>query len=291
MNLKNNKHLKEVESILDNWEVGKAYLVTNDLHGVDLVAEIDLEELGLGIEDRDKVAELLELHYDCSDYYFRYDPSAYTPLALVCSSSDDIFITYEDELCFPNRKSITLTAENKELEIIAYIEQWIQEEGIYSSIYTLDYYSNSPTSYHYHDSEEYKSLLFSDNEKKKEKEVDFLVEMLEFKKDLDENIRTLDYLPGELYNNLPQILQESDAYIEIISANIKDAHTLEIEFEIEDDEEDNLHKIVLDLLERGTIQQGDNDLSFRIKLSRLPNSIRFLKEWDDKIELITEEVA
>ena len=278
MNLKNNKHLKEVESILDNWEVEKAYLTSNDLHGVDLVAEIDIEELGLDIEDKDKLAELLELHYDGSDYYFRYEPSDYTPLALIASSCDDVFITYEDELCFPDKGSISLTAENKELEIIAYTEQWIKEEGIYPSIYTLDYYSNSPTSYNYHNSEEYKSLLFSDDAKKKEKEVDFLVEMLEFKKDLDENMRTLDYLPEELYNTLPKILQENDGYIEVISANIENTHTLEIEFEIEDDEENELHNIVLDLLEGGTIQQGENDLSFRIKLSRLPNSIRFLKE-------------
>ena len=47
MNLKDNKHLKEVEKILDTWDDNKGWLVTNDIHGVDLVAEINVKELGL----------------------------------------------------------------------------------------------------------------------------------------------------------------------------------------------------------------------------------------------------
>ena len=96
MNLSNNKHLKEVEKTLDNWDDNKGYLTTNDIHGVDLVAEINIEELNLDTEDKDEIAEALELHYDGSDYYFRRSKDDYMEFALDTNNlGDEVSIHFD----------------------------------------------------------------------------------------------------------------------------------------------------------------------------------------------------
>ena len=115
MNLKNNKHLKEVQSILDTWDESKGYLTTNDMQGVDLVSEIDITELELETDDDDEIAELLEKYYDGSDYYFHRNYQDYYKFALIASSCEEIFITYEGELCFPDKdsKRVKLSRDNR----------------------------------------------------------------------------------------------------------------------------------------------------------------------------------
>ena len=282
MNLKDNKHLKEVESILDKWDDSKGTLITNDIHGVDLVSEISIKELGLDIEDEDEIAELLELHYDGSDYFFQRNRDDYYDFALIASSCDEIFITFEGNLCFPEDKytqSVELSRDNREIEIIAYSLEWMNEHGCFPSIYQLDYYSNSPTLYNFYETNEYKALGLSDDEKKQVKEVDRLVQVIEFCKTLEENTQTLGDLPSEFYESLPELLQENDGEVEVLSVDSFDVHTMEIEFEI-----DELFDYQA-LLEKNIITKGDNDLTFKIKISTLSNSLRFIKDLDNKLSL------
>jgi len=281
MNLKDNKHLKEVESILDKWDVNKGTLITNDIHGVDLVSEISIKELGLDIEDEDEIAELLELHYDGSDYFFQRNKDDYYDFALIASSCEEIFITFEGDLCFPdqNTQSVKLSRDNREIEIIAYSLEWMNENGCFPSIYQLDYYSNSPTLYNFYETNEYKELGLSDDEKKQVAEIDRLVQVIEFCKTLEENTQTLGDLPHEFYESLPALLQENDGEVEVLSVDSFDVHTMEIEFEI-----DELFDYQ-SLIEKNIITEGDNDLTFKIKISTLSNSLRFIKDLDNKLSL------
>jgi len=280
MSLDNNKHLKEVEKILNDWNDKEGYLTTNDIHGVDLISQIDITKLGLETEDEDEIAELLETHYDGSDYYFQRDKDGYHEFALVISTCEEIFITFEGDLCFPdeNTKSVKLSTDNREIEIIAYALEWMHDNGCFPSIYELDYYSNSPTLYNFYETEEYKSL--SDEDEKQKKEVARLVEIIEFQKTLEEATQTLCDLPHEFYESMPEVLQENDGYIEVLSVDSFDSYTMKIEFEVEENEDD-----IITLLRKGTITQGENDASYTITISLLPNSVRFMKGLDDMLGL------
>ena len=295
MNLKDNKHLKEVESILDKWDIDKGYLTTNDLSGVDLISEISLKELKLEIEDEDEIAELLELHYDGSDYFFQRNKDDYYGFVLIASSCEEIFVTFEGYLCFPDSlESIKLSKENRELEIIAYSLEWMHNSGCFPSIFTLDYYSNSPTLYNFYETEEYKELGLSDKPEVQFKEVTSLVEILEFVKTLDENTMTLGELPNDFYEVLPNILKESDGELEVIEAEITNAHTMKIEFELDSDDDIIEYKALINegiLTKVISDKGGDNEYAFQIILSTLPNSIRFLKGLDGILGLTTQEIA
>jgi len=283
MSLDNNKHLKEVEKILDNWNDKEGYLTTNDIQGVDLVSEIDITKLGLETEDEDEIAELLELHYDGSDYHFQRDKDSYCEFAIVVSSCEEIFVTFEGDLCFPdnNTKSVKLSRDNREVEIIAYSLEWMHENGCFPSIYLLDYYSNSPELFNFYEMDEYKAL--SDDDKKQKKEVERLVQIIELQKTLEENTQSLDGLPYEFYEALPEILQQYDGEYEILLVDSFDAHTLTIEFEAPDyeDEEDEMEK----LKKLGKVTQGNTEISYYITISLLPNSVRFMKGLDDVLGL------
>lgn len=293
MNLDKNKHLKEVEKILNDWDENKGYLTTNDIHGVDLIAPINIKELGLDddLED-DEIAEILELHYDNSDFYFRYDKDDYHEFSIVVSSCEEIFITFEDELCFPDgdSKSVRLSKENREIEIIVYTLEWMNEHGCFPAIYELDYYSNSPTLYNYHESEEYKALNLSDDEKKQAQEVDRLLLIIEFQRYLEENTQTLGELPSEFYEALPELLQRQDGYVEVLSVDSFDAYTMSIEFQTDDLEDDELDEFT-GLLKKGIVTEGSNDLAYKITISLLPNSVRFMKGLDDMLGLTIKEAA
>lgn len=284
MHLSNNKHLKEVEKILDNWDDKEGYLCTNDIHGVDLVSPIDITKLGLEIEDEDEIAELLEAHYEGSDYYFQREKDSYYEFALVSSSCEEIFITFEGDLCFPDRntKSVKLSRDNREIEIIAYSLEWMHDNGMFPAIYQLDYDSNSPEHYNFYETDEYKAL--SDNDEKQKKEVARLVEIIEFQKTLEENTQNLYDLPAEFYEALPSVLQNNDGLIEILSVDSFDAYTMNIEFETEDIAGVELDELAK-LIKKGTITEGKNNLSFEISISILPNSIRFMKGLDDMLGL------
>jgi len=289
MNLKNNKHLKEVEKILDDWDENKGYLVTNDIQGVDLISEINIKKLGLDIEDEDEIAEMLEAHYDGSDYFFRYSKDDYCKFALVVSSCEEIFITFEGDLCFPDKesKSVKLSKDNREIEIMAYALEWMHDNGCFPSIYELDYYGYSPTLYNFYDTEEYKKL--SSDDKKQKEEVDRLVEIIEFQKQLDETTLNLGDLPSKFYEALPKLLQTNDGYIEVLSVDSFDAYTLTFEFDLEDLEDDALEEIEK-LIEKKVILSGIfQEGSYKITVSLLPNSVRFITGLDDKISLVTKE--
>jgi len=292
MNLKKNKHLKEVEKILDDWDENKGYLTANDQHGVDLISPIDIKELDLDIEDEDEIATILEQHYDNSDYLFEREKDGYHEFALVASSCEDIIITYEGHLCFPETNdettSVKLSSDNREIEIIAYTLEWMNESGYFPSIYQHDY-NGCPTSYNFHDTNEYKALNLSDDEKKQAKEVSRLVEIIEFQKYLEENTQSLGELPHEFYEALPTFLQENDGDFEVISVESFDAHTLTIEFEAPDYDEDlgGLEELLI----KKTITQGNSEFGYSITISLLPNSVRFMKGLDDLLGLTLKETA
>ena len=292
MNLENNNHLKEVEKILDNWDMNKGTLVTNDIHGVDLVSEINIKELGLETEDEDEIAELLELHYDGSYYFFQRNKDDYYEFALVASSCDEIFITYEGQLCFPesDSKSVKLSREDREIEIIAYSLEWMHDNGCFPSIYQLDYYSNSPTLYNFYETKEYKELHLSDDDKIQAEQVQDLVGIIEFKRYLEENTQTLGELPHRFYEALPELLQTNDGYIEVLSVDSFDVYTMSIEFETDDLEDDELDEFT-GLLKKGIITEGSNDLTYKITISLLPNSVRFMKGLDDVLGLTIKEAV
>ena len=297
MNLEDNKHLKEVEKILDNWDINKGYLVTNDNHGVDLIAEINIKELGFEVEDEDDLHDALELHYDGANYYYQRNKDDYYSFALIASSCEEIFITYEGDLCFPdeNTKAVTLSSENREIEIIAYSLEWMHETGCFPSIFSLDYFSNSPTPYNFYETNEYKALGLSDDDKVQAKEVEMLVSIIEFTKTLDVRTQTLGDLPFAFYEALPEELQKNDGYTEVISVEHFDQHTMEIEFELEEEEdEENCLEVLCNkgILTKGTSDKGgDCEYAYIIKISLLPNSVRFMKGLDDVLGLTTREVA
>ena len=292
MNLDKNKHLKEVEKILNDWDDNKGYLTTNDMHGVDLIAPIDISKLGLDTEDEDEIAEILEQHYDNSDFYFRYGKDGYDEFTLVASSGEEIFITFEGDLCFPegNTNSVKLSKENREIEIIVYTLEWMNEHGCFPAIYQLDYYSNSPTLYNFYETNEYKALNLSDDEKKQAQEVDRLLLIIEFQRYLDENTQTLGELPSEFYEALPELLQTQDGYVEVLSVDSFDAYTMSIEFQIDDLEDNELDEFT-GLLMKGIVTEGSNDLAYKITISLLPNSVRFMKGLDDILGLTIKEAA
>jgi len=286
MSLDNNKHLKEVEKILNDWNVKEGYLTTNDIHGVDLISQIDITKLNLETEDEDEIAELLELHYDGSDYFFQRDKDGYHEFALTISTCEEIFITFENELCFPNdTKSVKLSSDNREIEIIAHALEWMHENGCFTGIYQLDYYSNSPESYNFYETNEYKALGLSDEDEKQKKEVARLVEVIKFQKELEETTLTVGHLPTEFYEAMPEILQRYDGDFEILSVDSFDAHTMTIEFEAPDYEAPGEEHEMEKLKELGKIKQGNNDISYIITISLLPNSVRFMKGLDDMLGL------
>jgi len=285
MRLENNPHLKEVEKILNDWDESKGYLTTNDIHGVDLVAPIDLKELGIEGTDEELI-HLLEMHYDGSDYYFRHNKDDYHEVALVASSCEEIFVTFENELCFPDgdTKSIKLSSEDKEIEIIAYSLEWMHDKGMFPAIYQLDYYGNSPTLYKYQETNEYKELKLSEDDKKQYEEVSRLVEIIEFKKRLNETTQSLGELPSKFYEALPKELQEQDGNCEVFTVESFDAYTMRIEFETDDLEGEEMEGIH-ELVKKGTITYGQNNMTFWITISLLPNSVRFLKGLDNTLSL------
>jgi len=281
MNLTNNKHLKEVEKVLDNWNVKEGYLTTNDTNGVDLLSEINIAELGLDTEDEDEIANLLEMHYDGSDYYFQHEKDNYYPFALVMSSCEEIFITSNNELVFPdNTANVKLSKDNTETEIIVFSLEWMLDNGCYPSIYQLDYYENSPEVYNFYETNEYKALCLSEDETKQTEEINRLVTIIEFQRYLEDNTQTLAEIPLEFYNKLPSVLQANDGYIEVLSVDSLDAYTMEIEFETEDIEGEELDELT-GLIKKGILKEGSNDLSYIIKMSLITNSVRFIKELDE----------
>jgi len=281
MSLANNKHLKEVEKILDNYDIVKGYLTTNDIQGVDLISEIDITKLNLDTEDKDEIAELLETHYEDSEYYFQHDKDGCYEFAIAISSGEEIFVTYEGDLCFPDdTESVKLSSDNREVEIIVYSLEWMHENGCFPSIYQLDYYSNSPELYNFYETNEYKSLGLSDDDEKQKKEVERLVVLADIIRSLEDQSQKVDDLPEEFYEAVPKLLKDHCSYFDIINATIVDAHTLEIYIELEpDDIEDRLDDFNK-LVKKGTLNKGDDDYCFTIALSILPNSVRFIKGLD-----------
>ncbi len=285
MDLKNNKHLKEVQAILDNWDEQKGWLTTNDIGGVDLVSEIDLKKLGFQDIDEEEILDALELHYDGSDYYFSRDYHGGGP-SLIASSSEEIFITYENELYFPDRdkKNIKLSNDNWNTEVLAYSLQWMHESGIFPSIYKLDYYGNSPTIVKFHEWEDYKRL--SSDDKKQFEEVERLVDICDLIKNMNESTYTIGDLPKKFYDALPQVIKQNDGTLEIMEVGNFDPYTLEITFRAEDMEEEDLDE-VRELISKGTLVELPNGYDFKITISLLSNAIRFIKGLDDTLGLVT----
>ena len=288
MKLKNNKHLKEVEKVLNDWDSKKGYLTTNDINGVDLISPIDIKKLGFKNKDEDEIADLLELHYDGSDFYFRKSKDDYHPFALVLSTCEEIFVTYDGELCFPDKdtKSIKLSKENRELEILAYSLQWMHKSGCFPGIYELDYYSNSPTSISFYDCEEYKKL--STDDKKQAEEVDALVNLCEFIRRLEDNTTCIGELPSKFYETLPQVLQHNDGYLEVIKVGNFDSYTLTLDFNVESELEAEDIEELQNLTKKGILTEHTNGITFTITINLLPNSVRFMKGLDDMLGLSME---
>lgn len=290
MKLKNNKHLKEVEKVLNDWDTKKGYLTTNDIGGVDLISPIDIKKLGFKNKDDDEIADLLELHYDGSDFYFRKSKDDYHPYSLVLSTCEEIFVSYNGELCFPDKdtKSIKLSKDNQELEILVYSLEWMHDSGCFPAIYKLDYYGNDPTLVNFSDWEEYKKL--STDENKQAEEVNNLVAILDFVRKLEENTKSVGELPSKFYETLPLVLQHNDGYLEVVKVNSFDAYTLSFEFNVESELEAEDIEEFQNLTSKGILIENANGITFTITISLLSNSVRFMKGLDDMLGL-TLEVA
>lgn len=280
MNLENNAHLKEVEKILDNWDTVKGYLTTNEEDGVDLISTIDLDKLGFeeGTEE-DEILEALEKHYEGSDYYFEKERYGNKEPALVISSCEEIFVTFEGELHFPDKdsKNVKLSKDDfdRRMEILVYSLEWMHSNGCFPSIYQLDYYGNSPTIINIMEWEEYKALNTDDN--KQFHEVERLLKVIELKRSLENTTPTLGDIPEEFYKKLPKVLSSNDGNIEVMEVNHYDADSLEITFYLEELEDDELLEFKK-LMDKGTITEGEKTDWYKIHIPLLTQSIQFIKE-------------
>jgi len=276
MDLSNNKYLKEVETILDNWDEKKGCLTTNDIGGVDLVSDIDLKKLGLGDMDNEEILDALEEHYEGSDYHFSKDNNG-CGTALIASSSEEIFITHSNELCFPDRKakSIKLSKENRGAEIVAYSLEWMHDNGIFCSIYELDYYGNSPRLIRLNEMEEYKQL--SDDDIEQKLEVASLVEICDLIRKMDDSTTTLGELPSKFYGFLPEVLKRNDGFLEIMAIGSFGPYSLEVTFRAEDMEEEDLEE-VKGLINKGNIAELPNGYDFKTTIHQLSYAEKFIKD-------------
>ena len=280
MNLEKNQHLKEVEKILDNWDTNKGYLTTNEEDGVDLVSTIDLAKLGFEEgTDEDEILEALEKHYEGSDYYFEKERYGNKEPALVISTCEEIFITFEGELVFPDKdtKNVKLSKDDfdRKMEILVYSLDWMLETGYYPAIYELDYYGNSPTLVNFSEWEEYKAL--NTDEKKQYEEVQRLLKIIELKRSLENTTPTLEDLPEEFYKKLPNVLSNNDGNIEIMEVNHYDADSLEVSFLCEELEDNELLEFKK-LMDKGTITEGEKTDWYKIYIPLHTQSIQFIKE-------------
>jgi len=277
MNLENTKHLKEVETILDNWNEHKGDLVINDYNGVDLIVPIDIEKLNLKTNTSDTVA-LLKEHYEDSVYSFEYDPNGFNEIALSVSSSEEIFVTPEGTLCFPDdASSITLSKDNREIEILAHSLDWMHNSGITCSIYELDY-NGSPSLLKYAEWEAYKML--SDDEEKQKTEIERLLEIITCNEYLNNNLMHIGSIPAEFYDVLPPVLQENDGYLEVLDIVGFDTFTMTLDIEVT--EAHMVETADLEAIKKLSEKNWKSKYGacFRVRVSILPNSIRFLKGLD-----------
>ena len=280
MSLENNVHLKAVEKILDNWDTVKGNLTTNDEDGVDLVSAIDLSKLGFEEgTDEDEILEALEKHYEGSEYYFEKERYGNKEPALVISSYEEIFVTYEGELHFPDKdsKNIKLSKDDfdRRMEIIVYSLNWMHDGGSFPSIYELDYYG-SPTLVNFTEWEEYKALHMEDN--KQYKEIQILLSVINLKKSLDETTRTLGELPEEFYKKLPKVLSSNDGNAEIMEISNYDAYSIELSFVCEDFEDDGDTEEFNNLIDKGILTDGADKSWYKIYISIRPQSVQFIME-------------
>ena len=273
--LKDNKYLKELEIATDNWDEKFGYLTTNNEDGVDFVVTIDTSKLGFPEDtEKDEIIEALELHFDGSAFYLGKDYN--DEPALISSSCEEIFITYEGDLVFPGRDgdSIKLSKDNADLEALVYSLAWMHEHGIFNSIYKLDYYGNSPEVFNYTEMEEYKAL--SSDDKKQYQEIESLKEILELERSLKETTITLGELPTDFYNKLPTVLSKNDGLLEIIEISNYDPYNLDVTFLCEELEEDDLEEFEK-LMKKGEITDVGNS-HYKIGVSLRTKAINFIME-------------
>ena len=278
MNLKENLHLKEVEKILDSWDTVKGYLTTNEDDGVDLVSAIDISKLGFPEDtEEEEIFEALELHYDGGDYYFVRELYGNKEPALIVSTCEEIFVTYEGELVFPDKDSdsIKLSKDERDIEILVYSLNWMHEKGMFPTVYRLDYYGNSPEVINVFDFPEYK--MFSQDEKKQYAEVERMVEILNIKRKLNDTTLTLGEIPLKFYEKLPEVLKSNDGNIELMEVRDFNVDSLEVSFLLEELEDDELIEFKK-LQDKGIVDEGDKMDWYRINIKLHTNAIQFIKE-------------
>lgn len=270
MDLKSNSYLREIETALNNWDTHKGFLRTNDIQGVDLLIEIEPDKLGLDA-DEDTVQQMLEDHYENSDFCFQLEVEEKT-LWLTTSSCEDVFITYDNVFIYPSGKLHSLNKEYTHWDILATLEEHFEDSGIYSSVYNLDYNGN-PDLCNYSEWEEYKQL--SSDEKKKKEQLEGISDTLTFLMELEQSSLTLEDIPSEFNKVIPQELKDYLHEIEILSVVDFNIGILKLEVEIISETAEELKEFLDKIPQQKESKYG---VQIELTLDTIPQAIRYIKE-------------
>jgi hypothetical protein len=276
--LEKNEYLKKQIIKLENWD--HDYLRTNDISGVDAIVYLDMKEFGDLVNDENFEDELSSFLDDYSIHYSSDNNE------ISISTSDEAFVCYlGKELYLPEQQKTEKILSDFHTWLL--LEEHILSNGILSGIYQLGYYG---------DCSEYKfdknyMESFSEDEKKRLKEVREILEIFDFTKNFDSHTVHHVDLPTKIYEKLPQVIKNLDS-CEIMKLEDITAECFNIVFEIEIDEENGGDDLRESLLANGFKEVGGdfrygNYVHFETTIAYKDNAIRFIMGGGDEMSFVS----
>jgi len=257
--IEKNIYLEEQMAKLENWDVD--YFHMNDIGGVDAKIYLDYKKFGY-IHKHSRFKEALEEYLDNCMIGIFFDKQND---CLSISSSEEAFINYMGD---------ELIIDGEYMPIKDDFDTWLKYEqkiiatGTYYGLYKAGYYGDCDP---YKFDEDY-SKFFSQDDKKRAQEIEDILEIDQFRKDLED--RTLMHwdLPQKVFDALPLCISSLDDGIEVLQVRELNPESVEIVFEFfEDDWEGIDTKAIINSLEH---IQG-NEYMFKHTFKN--NAVRFLK--------------
>jgi len=274
--LDNNKYLKGKIIQLEDWK--DVNFQTNEMDGVDVYVEFDLKELKVEVTQEEFEEYIVDdcLHYD-------------KDIGLFQGTGDEAWYNnHSEELVLPHEPLSNTVIKHQrffkiqnDFHLWLLFEKYILESGYYPNIFDIDYYGYVDGTHKF--DEEY-GENFPEDEKKKLKEIENLLEIFKVNDYLEDHCQQLYDLPDCLTKNLSDLLTNYDEVIEIMKIEeIKYSHVivecLVEKFMTRDGKIRNMDAMLRKLnAEKIGDKNQYGETEFRMRINLKNNSTRYILE-------------
>ena len=270
--LDNNKYLKDKIIKLENWE--DVNFITNDMGGVDVCVDFDLEKLGVEITEKDFEEYIVDycLHYDKERGLYQ------------CTGEEAWYNTHSEEFIVPdlptsrpNKNTSHRFAYNVQSDFHLWLlfENYVNESGYYPSLFDVNYHGYvDPHKFE----ENYREKI---EPEKEQKLIENLLEIFEVNEYLEDHTQYLDDLPKFLHESVPQSLYQLED-VEIVGIEEINPNYLILKCSVGEGNnvEDTLKNLGAESLKIN--QYNETEFSVRVNLKH--NSTRYILEGEKEDE-------